>query len=86
MELGYVKSVDSAVIPVEPVGPRVLSEFVREGCVGLYHGIASVFVRARVDDRVRTQEDLKRFGFVAPNSSSDPGARGKGYDTLAKAG
>jgi tyrosine-protein kinase Etk/Wzc len=63
-EFGYVDPVDPAVIPTIPVSPDVRKNLMLGALVGLALGIGIVLLRSYLDVRVRTPEDLKRFGFV----------------------
>jgi len=69
-EFGYVDVIDPAVVPVKPVSPRVLLNLLVGCFLGLGLGIGIVFVRAAVDPRIRTPEDVKRQGFVPLSSIS----------------
>jgi capsular exopolysaccharide synthesis family protein len=69
-EFGYVDVIDPAVVPVKPVSPRVLLNLILGFIVGLGLGIGIVFVRAIIDLRIRTPEDLKRHGLVPLSSIS----------------
>jgi len=63
-EFGYVDIVDPAIVPGGPVSPDVRKNIMLGALVGLALGIALVLLRSYLDVRVRTPEDLKRFGFV----------------------
>ena len=64
-EFGYVSVLDHAVVPKKPVSPNVGMNLILGVLAGLSFGVGIVFVRARLDDRLRTPEDLKRLGFRA---------------------
>ncbi|MGD1046133.1 MAG: polysaccharide biosynthesis tyrosine autokinase [Bacteroidota bacterium] len=63
-EFGYVNIIDPAIVPVSPVSPRVGLNLVLSFLIGLGFGIGIVFMREFVDLRIRTPEDLKRYGFT----------------------
>jgi capsular exopolysaccharide synthesis family protein len=63
-EFGYVDIVDSAIAPGGPVSPDVRKNIMLGALAGLALGVALVLLRSYLDVRVRTPEDLKRFGFV----------------------
>ncbi|HEY6952099.1 MAG TPA: polysaccharide biosynthesis tyrosine autokinase, partial [Bacteroidota bacterium] len=69
-EFGYVNIIDAAIVPVRPVSPRVLVNLVLGVVLGLGLGIGIVFGRAFIDLRIRTPEDLKRYGFIPLSSIS----------------
>jgi capsular exopolysaccharide synthesis family protein len=69
-EFGYVDVIDPAVVPVKPVSPRVFLNLIIGCFLGLGLGVGIVFVRAGVDARIRTPEDVKRQGFVPLSSIS----------------
>jgi capsular exopolysaccharide synthesis family protein len=69
-EFGYVDVIDPAVVPVKPVSPRILLNLIIGCFLGLGLGVGIVFVRAAVDPRIRTPEDVKRQGFVPLSSIS----------------
>jgi len=62
-EFGYLDIIDPAIVPIKPVSPKVGQNLILAVLVGL--GLGAVFVRTRerLIVRVRTPEDLKRFGF-----------------------
>jgi tyrosine-protein kinase Etk/Wzc len=64
-EFGYVDIVDPAVVPGSPVSPDIRKNIMLGALVGLALGIAIVLLRSYLDVRVRTPEDLKRFGYVS---------------------
>lgn len=63
-EFGYVDIVDPAIVPNLPVSPNVRVNLMLGALIGLALGIAIALLRSYLDVRVRTPEDLKRFGFV----------------------
>ena len=63
-EFGYVTVMDPATIPEIPVSPKVMQNLILGLLVGLALGVAVVFIRAYTDLRVRTPEDLKKYGFI----------------------
>ena len=63
-EFGYVDIVDPAIVPTIPVSPNVRVNLMLGALIGLALGVAIVLLRSYLDVRVRTPEDLKRFGFV----------------------
>lgn len=69
-EFGYVNIIDPAIVPVSPVSPGIVLNLVLGFLTGLGFGIGIVFVREFVDLRIRTPEDLKRYGFIPLSSIS----------------
>jgi tyrosine-protein kinase Etk/Wzc len=63
-EFGYVDIVDPAIVPGSPVSPDLRRNIMLGALVGLALGIAIVLLKSYLDVRVRTPEDLKRFGYV----------------------
>jgi capsular exopolysaccharide synthesis family protein len=63
-EFGYVDVMDRAVVPKEPVSPKILRNLLLGILLGLGFGVGIVYVRAILDDRIRTPEDLKKAGYV----------------------
>jgi capsular exopolysaccharide synthesis family protein len=64
-DFGSVNIVDPAITPYEPVAPRPGLYLMVGFFLGLGIGVSIVFVRASLDTRLRTPEDLKRLG-IAP--------------------
>lgn len=62
-EFGYIDIIDPAIVPVEPVSPKVKLYLLLGGLLGLGLGLAVVFLREYIDERVRTPEDLKKQGY-----------------------
>jgi tyrosine-protein kinase Etk/Wzc len=62
-EFGYVDIIDPALPPVKPVSPKVTQNLFLAVLAGLGLGVVTVFIRERLNVRMRTPEDLKRFGF-----------------------
>ena len=63
-EFGYIDIIDPAVVPLEPVSPRVRLNLLLGAMLGLGLGIGFVFLREFIDVRVRTLEDLKKRGYT----------------------
>ncbi|MCW5897426.1 MAG: polysaccharide biosynthesis tyrosine autokinase [Bacteroidetes bacterium] len=63
-EFGYVDIIDPAIVPGGPVSPNMRKNLILGLLVGLGLGVAYVLLRSYLDVRVRTPEDLKRFGFI----------------------
>jgi tyrosine-protein kinase Etk/Wzc len=63
-EFGYVSVLDPAAVTEIPVSPKKAQNLILGLLVGLGLGIATVFIRAYTDLRVRTPEDLKKYGFI----------------------
>jgi tyrosine-protein kinase Etk/Wzc len=78
-EFGYVTVMDPATIPEIPVSPKVMQNLMLALLVGLTFGVAVVFIRARTDLRVRTPEDLKKYGFIPLTSVVHMTANGSGF-------
>ena len=62
-EFGYVDVIDPALVPIKPVSPKVALNLIVGVLAGLGMGVAIVLIRERLELRIRTPEDLKRFGF-----------------------
>jgi len=62
-EFGYVDIIDPALVPIRPVSPKVAFNLIFGVLAGLSLGVAIVLIRERLELRIRTPEDLKRFGF-----------------------
>ena len=69
-EFGYVSVMDRAGVPKKPVSPNVATNLILGFFVGLGVGVGVVFVRSRLDTRLRTPEDLKRLGYTHLSSIS----------------
>jgi capsular exopolysaccharide synthesis family protein len=63
-EFGYVNIIDPAIVPSSPISPNVRKNIMLGAIVGLALGVGLVLLRSYLDVRVRTPEDLKRFGYV----------------------
>jgi tyrosine-protein kinase Etk/Wzc len=63
-EFGYVDIIDPAIVPAKPVSPNFRKNVMLGALIGLVVGVGIVLLRGYLDVRVRTPEDLKRFGFV----------------------
>jgi capsular exopolysaccharide synthesis family protein len=61
-QFGDVNIVDPAAVPIRPVSPRVGINFAIGSLLGLLLGVGLVLVRDRMDDRIRSPEDLKKKG------------------------
>jgi capsular exopolysaccharide synthesis family protein len=62
-EFGYVDIIDPALVPTRPVSPKVVQNLILGILSGLGLGVITVLIRERLNVRIRTPEDLKRFGF-----------------------
>ncbi len=62
-QLGDVNIMDPAALPLRPVSPRVGVNLAVGSLLGLLLGIGLVRVRNRIDDRIRSLEDLKKEGY-----------------------
>lgn len=63
-EFGYVTLMDRAVASSVQVSPSPEKNIGFGAIIGLILGIGIVLVRARLDDRIRTPEDLKKHGIT----------------------
>lgn len=63
-EFGYVDIIDPAIVPGGPVSPNIRKNIMLGALAGFVLGVVLVLLRSYLDVRVRTPEDLKRFGFV----------------------
>jgi tyrosine-protein kinase Etk/Wzc len=77
-EFGYITVMDPATIPEIPVSPKVMQNLILGLLAGLALGAAVVFIRAKTDFRVRTPEDLKKYGFIPLTSIIRITANGSG--------
>ncbi len=75
-EFGYVDIVDPGRVPAKPVSPRVALNLILGVLSGLGLGLILVIVRERLNVRMRTPEDLKRFGFRTVSTISRMGGAG----------
>jgi tyrosine-protein kinase Etk/Wzc len=73
---------DPATIPEIPVSPKVVMNLSLGLLVGLGLGIAVVFVIAYTNLRVRTPEDLKKYGFIPLTSIARIVTNGSGNGLL----
>lgn len=61
-EFGYVRVLDTADTPVDPVAPRPVYTLALAVMLGLIVGLLIVFGRETLDDRPRRAEDFNRIG------------------------
>jgi capsular exopolysaccharide synthesis family protein len=61
-EIGYVEVIDQAIVPYQPVSPRVSLNLLLGAVMGMMLGVGLAFVRNAVDNRVRKPEDLRKQG------------------------
>ena len=78
-EFGYVTVMDPATIPEIPVSPKVMQNLILGLLIGFAFGLAVVFIRAYTDLRVRTPEDLKKYGFIPLTSIAHMTTNGSGF-------
>jgi tyrosine-protein kinase Etk/Wzc len=83
-EFGYISVIDSALVPTKPVSPNVLRTMILAVLAGLGFGIVVVFLRERLNGRVQTPEDLRRFNFanVSTVGKIVPGMKKKGKHSV----
>ncbi|HMB89295.1 MAG TPA: polysaccharide biosynthesis tyrosine autokinase [Rhodothermales bacterium] len=72
-EQGFVEIVDEAIIPENPVRPRVRLNLIMGAVMGLLLGLGLAFVRNMVDNKVRKPEDLRKRGHYAVGVIPDMG-------------
>jgi tyrosine-protein kinase Etk/Wzc len=72
-EFGYVDIIDPALVPTKPVSPKVAVNLILGVLSGLGLGLITVLIRERLNVRIRTPEDLKRFGFKTISTISRMG-------------
>ena len=79
-EFGYVKVIDEAYVPEEPVRPRKALNLALGGLMGLLFGVALAFAWSKVDVKVRTPEDLEGRGLhvlgIVPSLARLPASGG----------
>ncbi len=63
-EIGYVEIIDEAIVPEQPVSPRVPLNLLLGAVLGMMLGVGLAFVRNAVDNRVRKPEDLRKRGMT----------------------
>jgi capsular exopolysaccharide synthesis family protein len=61
-ELGYVSVMDPAAVPRSPVSPKIVINLLMGAMLGVFAGVGLVIILARLDDRIKSPEDLKRYG------------------------
>ena len=61
-ELGFVDIVDEAIVPGDPVRPKVRMNLILGAVLGLLLGLGVAFIRSMVDNKVRKPEDLRKRG------------------------
>ncbi len=61
-ELGYVQVLDEAIVPEQPVRPRVRFNLMLAALCGLVLGVGLAFVRNAFDNKVSKPEDLRKRG------------------------
>lgn len=63
-ELGYVRIIDEAVVPENPVRPRKALNLAMGGMLGLILGLALAIGRSTLDKRILRPEDLRKRGYT----------------------
>ena len=85
-----VMAQDSAVLPTAPTSPNPTRDLPLALALGLLAGFAIAVVRAQLDRRIRTPDDLKHFGLSAiatiPESKALGRAAGERIPALAGGG
>lgn len=61
-ELGFVDIVDEAIVPGNPVRPKVRMNLILGAVLGMLLGLGVAFIRSVVDNKVRKPEDLRKRG------------------------
>lgn len=61
-ELGYVDIIDAAIVPDEPVRPRIKLNLLLGAILGMMLGVGLAFVRNAFDNKLRTPEELRKAG------------------------
>ena len=64
-EFGYVDVIDSAMVSNKPVSPKVAINLILGVVLGLGLGMVFVVIRERMDTRIWTPDDLKKYGFAS---------------------
>jgi len=85
-ELGYVRIIDEAIVPEQPVRPRKALNLVMGSMLGLLLGLALAVGRSTLDNRILRPEDLRKKGYtvmgVVPNLEKIIKADFQGKDTV----
>jgi capsular exopolysaccharide synthesis family protein len=63
-DFGYINIIDPAIVPLEPISPRVRLNLLLGLIAGLGLGIATAIVRESINVRVGTPDDLRNRGYV----------------------
>lgn len=62
-QFGYIEIIDEAIVPKEPISPKVRMNLMLGALLGLGLGIGLVFMLEYLDVSIRTPEDLKKRGW-----------------------
>ena len=76
-EIGYVQIIDPAVVPQEPSSPSLPMNIALGIILGLGMGVALVFVKESLQQRLYSPEDLVKKGFVPLSTIGRFDAKGK---------
>ncbi|GAB5519499.1 MAG: polysaccharide biosynthesis tyrosine autokinase [Rhodothermales bacterium] len=86
-ELGYVRIIDEAIVPRDPVRPRKALNLAMGGMLGILLGIALAIGRSTFDNRIQRPEDLRKRGYtvmgVVPNLEKVIKADFQGKETVS---
>jgi polysaccharide biosynthesis transport protein len=67
-DFGYIYIIDPAIVPMEPISPRVTWNLLLGMIAGLGLGILFAYMRETISARVGTPDDLKKRGHVVLTS------------------
>ena len=62
-DFGYIYIIDPAIVPVDPISPRVTWNLFLGMIAGLGLGIVVAYLRERINARVGTPDDMKNRGY-----------------------
>ncbi|MCX7943921.1 MAG: polysaccharide biosynthesis tyrosine autokinase [Deltaproteobacteria bacterium] len=61
LKANNVRKLDSALVPTSPIKPKLNINLLVGALIGIFGGIALAFFLERVDNTIKTQEDIERY-------------------------
>ncbi len=61
LKANNVRKLDSALVPTSPIKPKIKINLLIGILIGIFGGIALAFFLERVDNTIKTQEDIERY-------------------------